>query len=47
MFCRSCGNKLADNAKFCNLCGSPVAAPNTAPAETAPQAHPRSLSLSR
>lgn len=38
MFCRSCGNKLADNAKFCNLCGSPVAAPNTAPAETAPQA---------
>ncbi|MBR4554016.1 MAG: zinc ribbon domain-containing protein [Ruminococcus sp.] len=24
MFCRSCGNKLADNAKFCNLCGSPL-----------------------
>ncbi len=24
MFCRNCGNKLADNAKFCNMCGSPV-----------------------
>ncbi|MBR6046096.1 MAG: zinc ribbon domain-containing protein [Ruminococcus sp.] len=27
MFCRNCGNKLADNAKFCNLCGTPVAKP--------------------
>ena len=24
MFCRNCGNKLADNAKFCGLCGNPV-----------------------
>ncbi|MBR6873506.1 MAG: zinc-ribbon domain-containing protein [Ruminococcus sp.] len=25
MFCRNCGNQLADNAKFCNKCGNPVA----------------------
>ena len=25
MFCRSCGNQLADNAKFCNRCGAKVA----------------------
>ena len=24
MFCRSCGNQLADNAKFCNKCGTKV-----------------------
>ena len=24
MFCRSCGNQLADNAKFCNMCGNKV-----------------------
>lgn len=23
-FCKKCGNKLADNAKFCNKCGTPV-----------------------
>ena len=25
MFCPKCGNKLPDNAKFCEKCGSPVA----------------------
>ncbi len=24
MFCRNCGNKLTDGAKFCNNCGTPV-----------------------
>ncbi|MBR6103370.1 MAG: zinc-ribbon domain-containing protein [Ruminococcus sp.] len=43
MFCRNCGNKLADNAKFCNLCGTAVPKPaqpaqNTAPAGQPPQA---------
>jgi cytoskeletal protein RodZ len=26
MFCRKCGNELADGAKFCNKCGAPVKA---------------------
>ena len=30
MFCRKCGNQLADNAKFCNACGNPVAVNNNA-----------------
>lgn len=39
MFCRNCGNQLADDAKFCNKCGTaavpaePVVAPPVAPAE--------------
>ena len=24
MFCRYCGNKIADDAKFCPVCGQPV-----------------------
>lgn len=24
MFCPNCGNKIEDNAKFCNLCGNSV-----------------------
>ena len=34
MFCGNCGQKLADGAKFCPSCGSPVAgsAPASAPA---------------
>lgn len=24
MYCEKCGNKLEDDAKFCNLCGTPV-----------------------
>ena len=23
MFCKKCGNQIADNAKFCNMCGEP------------------------
>lgn len=29
-FCRNCGNKLPDNAKFCNKCGTSVL-PRTIP----------------
>lgn len=29
-FCRNCGNKLPDSAKFCNKCGTPVP-PKTIP----------------
>lgn len=37
MFCRSCGNKLADNAKFCNVCGTKIAAPaQNAPTQNIP-----------
>jgi len=25
MFCNKCGNQLRDGAKFCNICGKPVA----------------------
>ncbi len=31
MFCRSCGQMLADGAKFCTACGNPVAAEPAAP----------------
>ena len=27
MFCKKCGNKLPDNAKFCNKCGQQINAP--------------------
>ena len=27
MFCRSCGNKIGDNSRFCPVCGTPAAAP--------------------
>lgn len=38
MFCKKCGNKLADGAKFCGVCGTLVQAqpdpiPNTAPVD--------------
>ncbi len=32
MFCGVCGNKLEDGAKFCNMCGSPVASESNEPA---------------
>lgn len=32
MFCGNCGQKLADGAKFCPTCGSPVAGSAPAPA---------------
>ena len=37
MFCGNCGQQLADGAKFCPTCGSPVAgsAPAPAPAPVA------------
>ena len=37
MFCRICGQNLADGAKFCTGCGNPVAAetPNPAPEQSA------------
>ena len=38
MFCKKCGNKLADGAKFCGVCGTVVQAqadpiPNTTPVD--------------
>lgn len=52
MFCRSCGNQIADNAKFCNMCGAHVTPnndasapssviPDPAPAPAAPQPEQR------
>ena len=39
MFCKNCGQQLADNATFCGNCGTPVAAGETpAPVEAAPAA---------
>ena len=32
MFCKNCGKELADVAKFCDGCGSPVVAEQQAPA---------------
>lgn len=39
MFCRNCGNQLADNAKFCGKCGSPVVQ-KTQPAAEQPAPEP-------
>lgn len=33
MFCKNCGNQLADNAMFCGNCGTPVSAPQNFEAE--------------
>lgn len=33
MFCAKCGNKLADDDKFCGMCGEPVPVMGTAPVE--------------
>ena len=41
MFCKKCGNDVADNATFCNKCGAPVAAT----AAAAPVAAPTGLNL--
>ena len=41
MFCKKCGNEVADNATFCNKCGAPVAAT----AAAAPVATPAGLNL--
>ena len=34
MFCRNCGSKVEDGARFCPACGEPVAAEHEAPAES-------------
>ena len=39
VFCRNCGNELADTAKFCNKCGTPVAK-TAPPPEAKPQVKP-------
>lgn len=39
MFCPNCGNQIADNAKFCSACGSPIAQA-AAPAEPAKPVEP-------
>src|SRR4030067_1437413 len=37
-YCRKCGAKLDENAKFCNICGTPVAPVSTVtPPRAAPQ----------
>ena len=39
MYCRFCGTKIPDNAKFCPKCGAnlaPASAPSAAPEESAP-----------
>lgn len=32
MYCRNCGAELADQAKFCHKCGTPVSKPENSPA---------------
>lgn len=34
MFCRNCGSKVEDGARFCPVCGEPIAAEYEAPAES-------------
>lgn len=34
MFCRNCGSKVEDGARFCPVCGKPIAAEYEAPAES-------------
>lgn len=34
MFCRNCGSKIEDEARFCPVCGEPIAAEYEAPAES-------------
>lgn len=34
MFCRNCGSKIEDGARFCPVCGEPIAAEYEAPAES-------------
>ena len=36
MFCTKCGKEIADNAKFCKYCGSPVEVNTEEPLETPP-----------
>lgn len=43
MFCRHCGNRLPDYARFCNQCGTP----QIPPAQEQPGAAPRVVRSSR
>lgn len=46
MFCSFCGKEIAENAKFCVHCGTPVGQPTAAPAEAAypiPPAAPKKI----
>jgi uncharacterized membrane protein YvbJ len=36
-YCRKCGAKLEEDARFCNVCGTPVVAVTTATRPTAPK----------
>ena len=40
MFCAACGKQLPDNAKFCNSCGNPTAAPKPAAQPDPPTQEP-------
>ena len=40
MFCTKCGNALPDDARFCTVCGTAMAAPAVAPAEAPATAEP-------
>jgi hypothetical protein len=39
-YCRKCGAELADEARFCPVCGTPVASPVAATPRTEPQRQP-------
>ncbi|MBN1244006.1 zinc-ribbon domain-containing protein [Candidatus Bathyarchaeota archaeon] len=39
-YCRKCGAKLDETARFCPACGTPVTAVNAAPNQTAPKRRP-------
>ncbi len=39
MFCKACGEKIADNSRFCNVCG--------APQDQGAAAHPRAIQVCR
>ncbi|MBR5932017.1 MAG: zinc ribbon domain-containing protein [Lachnospiraceae bacterium] len=36
-FCMNCGNRLAETARFCSRCGTPVGSQNVQPKQVAPQ----------
>lgn len=40
MFCPKCGNKLDTSARFCNICGTPMAAGTQSPQDSQPLKQP-------
>jgi len=40
MFCKQCGKEIPDGFSFCGLCGTPVDAPPSTPAQEVPQGGP-------